>query len=319
MILGSIFLLIGLVAGGVLQRTHFCTMGCISDAVLFGSLRRLRVWSLALAVAMLGSQVLAALGLVDLADSTYRMEGWLFLAAFPGGLLFGFGMVLAGGCISRNLVRAGGGSLKAGLALLIALLAAVATGALLPRTGGMVRHDPALLPPLGLAIAAGLLVFSFRQPPSRWTRGDLVTGTMLGALVILGWLATSIAGARPDSLNYLALQRLELVVPLAAGTLLGAFASAWARSELRIERLGGHGELGRHLAGGALMGAGGALASGCTLGQGLTGVATLSPGSMLVLAGMFAGAWRAVRFLETGRLIPARRAAAPSASGNTSG
>ena len=95
MMVGFAFLLLGAGAGVVLQRSHFCTMGCISDAVLFGSLRRLRVWALALAVAMLGSQVLDALGVVDLGASAYRSEGWLFLGAVPGGLLFGFGMVLA--------------------------------------------------------------------------------------------------------------------------------------------------------------------------------------------------------------------------------
>lgn len=316
MILGLAFLLLGAAAGVVLQRSHFCTMGCISDAVLFGSLRRLRVWALALAVAMLGSQALDALGVVDLAASAYRAEGWWFLGALPGGFLFGFGMVLAGGCVSRNLVRAGSGSVKAGLALLAALLAAIAVTALLPAGGAAARHDPVLLPLLGAAVAAGLLLFSFRQPPSRWSRGDLTTGAALGTLVILGWVVTALAGVRPDSLNYLG--PVALALPLAAGTLLGALASAWTRGELRVERLGGQGEVGRHLLGGTLMGAGGALASGCTLGQGLTGAATLSPGSMLVLAGLFAGAWRGVRYLETGSLLPPRRAAGPGASRTSS-
>lgn len=316
MILGLAFLLLGAGAGVVLQRSHFCTMGCISDAVLFGSLRRLRVWALALAIAMLGSQALATLGAVDLAASAYRTEGWWFLGALPGGLLFGFGMVLAGGCVSRNLVRAGSGSMKAGLALLTALLAVVAVTPLLPAGRAAARHDPALLPLLGAAVAAGLLLFSFRQPLSRWARGDLTTGAALGALVVLGWIVTSLVGGRPDSLNYLG--PVALALPLAAGTLLGACVSAWRRGELRVERLGGPGELGRHLLGGALMGAGGALASGCTLGQGLTGAATLSPGSLLVLLGLFAGAWRAVRYLETGSLLPPRRAAEPGASGRSS-
>ena len=51
-------LLIGIAFGALVQRSHFCTMGCISDAVLFGSYRRLRVWALAIAVAVVGSQAL---------------------------------------------------------------------------------------------------------------------------------------------------------------------------------------------------------------------------------------------------------------------
>ena len=113
-------------------------MGCVSDAVLFGSLRRLRVWALAMAVALVGSQALDAAGLVDLGRSVYRQQGWLWAGTLPGGLLFGFGMVQAGGCVSRNLTRLGAGSLKAGAALLAVAAAAAATALIVPdrrRTG----------------------------------------------------------------------------------------------------------------------------------------------------------------------------------------
>ena len=59
----------------------------------------------------------------------------------------------------------------------------------------------------------------------------------------------------------------------------------------------------RNLLGGGLMGVGGTLALGCTIGQGLTGASTLGPGSLLALAAMFLGAWWGVKYLETGRLL----------------
>jgi hypothetical protein len=60
----------------------------------------------------------------------------------------------------------------------------------------------------------------------------------------------------------------------------------------------------RHLVGGALMGCGGALALGCTVGQGLSGVSTLSLGSWLALGSIMAGGWWGVKHLESGRLLP---------------
>jgi uncharacterized membrane protein YedE/YeeE len=293
-------LCLGLAMGLLLQRTHFCTMGCVSDAVLFGSLRRLRIWALALAVAMGGSQLLDGLGWIDLSASSYRSEGWLFLGALPGGLMFGFGMVLAGGCISRNLARLGSGSGKAAVTLLVVLATALITLTMLPPVLATPPHAPAALRPVALVMVACLLVFAFR---ARTTPQDLATGLILGALVPLGWVTTAVAGDRPDSLNFMALQRLDLMLPLASGTVLGAFLMAWRRREFRLERFSARDDLGRHLVGGALMGAGGALALGCTIGQGLTGMSTVSPGSLLAVAAMFLGAWWAVKYLETGSLL----------------
>ena len=293
------FLLLGLVTGAVLQRTHFCTMGCVSDAVLFGSLRRLRVWALALAVALVGAQTVALAGWVDLAASPYPRGGWPLAAAFPGGVLFGLGMVQAGGCISRNLVRLGGGSLKAATALLAALAGALAATAALPPPLEAPRLVTPGAPLPGLALAAALLGFSLRRAP--W---ELATGLLLGGLVTTGWLLTALAGARPDSLNYLALARPDTMLPLAVGTIAGALLTARRRGEFRLERFTVAGDVRRHLVGGALMGIGGGLAMGCTIGQGLTGASTMSLASLLALAGMLLGGWWGVKQLETGRLLP---------------
>lgn len=98
--------------GAVLQRTHFCTMGAISDIVNIGDWNRMRMWVMAIGVATIGTGVLASLGLIDTGRTIYTANRLLWLSSLVGGFLFGFGMVLASGCGSKTLVRIGAGNLK---------------------------------------------------------------------------------------------------------------------------------------------------------------------------------------------------------------
>lgn len=102
-----------LVFGFIAQRTNFCTMGAVADIANFGDWTRMRQWLLAIGVAIIASSALAALGVIDPSKSMYTAPRFTLLGYVVGGLLFGFGMVLAGGCGSKTLVRVGGGSLKA--------------------------------------------------------------------------------------------------------------------------------------------------------------------------------------------------------------
>ncbi len=113
--------------GAIAQRTHFCTMGAISDVMNIGDWTRLRQWVLAIGVAMMGFAVLVALGLVDPTKTLYSSSRFIWLSAAVGGALFGFGMVLASGCGSKTLVRIGGGSLKSLVVFLVMGVAAFAT------------------------------------------------------------------------------------------------------------------------------------------------------------------------------------------------
>ncbi|MBB3012195.1 YeeE/YedE family protein [Cupriavidus alkaliphilus] len=98
--------------GAVLQRTHFCTMGAVSDIVNMGDWSRMRMWVLAIGVAMIGTGVLAWNGAIDPTKTIYAASKLAWLSALAGGLMFGFGMVLASGCGSKTLVRIGTGNLK---------------------------------------------------------------------------------------------------------------------------------------------------------------------------------------------------------------
>jgi len=110
--------------GAIVQRTNFCTMGGVADIVSFGDWTRMRQWPLAIAVAIFGTTLLDVAGLIDVKDSFYTAPRFTPIAHAVGGALFGFGMVLTGGCGSKSLVRAGGGSLKSLVALLVLAAAA---------------------------------------------------------------------------------------------------------------------------------------------------------------------------------------------------
>jgi uncharacterized protein len=338
--------MLGLVFGAVAQRTHFCTMGAISDAALFGSFRRLRAWVLAVAVALVLGQALHLAGLVDLGRSIYQSPDLGWLGHLLGGFLFGFGMVLAGGCASRNLVRLGAGSLKALVVLLVLGLVAFMTlsGLLAPLRLRIeaLGTVPLGLPAQGLAevaaaatgladglvrsllmlvLAAALAAWCLRDPAFRRSTGDVVAGVVIGLLVGLGWVATGVLGA--DDFDPTQLASLTFVAPTGQsllylmtwtgatigfgvasvlGVVTGACLAAVASGGFRLDSFAGTDDLVRNLAGAALMGFGGVLALGCTIGQGITGLSTLAVGSLLAVAAIVLGALAALRYLQAGSL-----------------
>lgn len=112
-------LLIGFSFGAIVYRTNYCAMGSLSDIHNFGDYRRFRAWVLAAATALVGAQFLQWTGVVALDKSMYLTPSLNWIGNVVGGAVFGVGMVLAGGCPSRNLARAGGGDLRALLTLIV--------------------------------------------------------------------------------------------------------------------------------------------------------------------------------------------------------
>lgn len=113
--------------GAILQRTHFCTMGAISDIVTMGDWNRMRMWVLAIGVAIVATGSMAAMGVIDVSRTLYTANRVIWLSAAVGGLLFGFGMVLASGCGSKTLVRLGAGNLKSLVVFLVLGISAYMT------------------------------------------------------------------------------------------------------------------------------------------------------------------------------------------------
>jgi uncharacterized membrane protein YedE/YeeE len=108
---GGAFIL-AFIFGAVGNKTRFCTMGAVSDWVNMGSLSRMRMWLLAIAVALLASSALQLAGIVDLGKSIYPGPRFTWLSYLVGGFVFGVGMTLGSGCGSKTLIRVGHGSLK---------------------------------------------------------------------------------------------------------------------------------------------------------------------------------------------------------------
>lgn len=322
-------LVLGLVFGAVVQRSDFCAMGAVADIQLMGDGRRMRSWLLAIGTAIVGTQTLAAGGLLDLDHAIYATGRLTLAFVLGGGLLFGFGMTLTGGCISKNLVRAGAGSLRAAVVLLVVTGAALATSVGSLAVSAVSREDGArgvagpdglLGPGAALLVGAGLIAFCLKDRRFRASRPLLAAGFALGLLVPLGWLASASLGSRPlVSLDYvLALQALVggqggatlFGVALVVGTLLGSFAAAALAGRVRWESFADGRDIARNLIGASMMGAGGALAGGCTIGQGISGVSTLGLGSVVAFAGIVLGAMAGLRTLESGGVRGAFRAIA---------
>jgi uncharacterized protein len=118
---------LAVVFGAIAQRTHFCTMGAVADIVNIGDWSRMRMWMLAVGVAMIGFNLMVGLGWIEARNSIYGVPRLVWLSNAVGGLMFGFGMVLASGCGSKTLVRIGGGNLKSMVVFVVLGLAAYAT------------------------------------------------------------------------------------------------------------------------------------------------------------------------------------------------
>jgi hypothetical protein len=336
-------LVIGALFGAVVQRTNFCSMGAISDAVALGDKKRLRAWLLAIAVAIIGTNALLVSGLVAIDKSFYLAPRVAWIAMLLGGLLFGFGMVLAGGCASRTVVRVGAGSLKSFIVFIVMGLVGYMTargllyyvrtsvevaGTDLSRIGVPSQGLPSVAASLlgldtGTAIgfvaafvAAGIIVWCIRDRAFRGSARDIVAGLVLGALVTAGWAATgwlaadefepvppaslTLIGPAGDTLQYLMTftgAKISFGIAVVFGILLGSFGAAVASRTFRIEMFADRNDMLRHMGGAALMGFGGVMAAGCTVGQGLTGVATLGIGSLLAFGGIVAGAVLSVKLL----------------------
>lgn len=205
------------VFGAIMQRTGFCTMGAVADVVAFGEWTRMRQWLLAIAVAVLATNLAAAAGLIDLGQTFYTAPRLAWLAIVVGGLCFGFGMVLAGGCGSKSLVRLGGGSLKALVVVLVLGLVAYMTlrgwlalvrvhwiepvqvilparqdlPSLLAHATGLAR--PSLQWQVAAAIALALVVFVFADRRFA-TFDNLLAGIGIGLVIAAVWLVSGYVG-----------------------------------------------------------------------------------------------------------------------------
>jgi uncharacterized membrane protein YedE/YeeE len=184
-VLGAAGLISGLL-GVLMSRSHFCTMGALSDWFNMSDFGRLRQWLAALVGAILLTQIIWASEIIHVETSFYLTSKLTWLSHLFGGLLFGFGMVLASGCGSKTLIRLGHGSLKALVVVLVMGLAAYVTmrGLLaMPR----VTWIESQVIELSSAQDLPRLIFGMDAMPwQRMLSACGVSGLLLGLMALLG-------------------------------------------------------------------------------------------------------------------------------------
>jgi len=222
-IVAGLGFVLAFVCGVVVNKTNFCTMGAISDWVNMGAKGRFGAWLLAMGVAVAGAQILELTGLVDLTESIYRTSVLGLGGFIIGGLMFGIGMTLAGGCGQRTLVRVGGGNLKSLVVFIVLGLSAYMT---LRGIIGVARLE--LIEPLSIDLGeqgiddqglASVIAHWFNIDSSsalRWLFAGIVSvvligsalsikelrgnvdnwfsGLVVGSVIVAAWIITGIIG-----------------------------------------------------------------------------------------------------------------------------
>ncbi|WP_439522878.1 YeeE/YedE family protein [Marivita sp.] len=324
-------LVLGAAFGLLAERTKFCfRRGLVGD----DRKQAMGVWLTALAVAVIGTQAGVLSGLISFDEHRFMAGDLPILAIVLGGLMFGAGMVLTRGCVSRLTVLSASGNLRGVFVLLVFAITAHATlkGVLAPVRTSLGSVNVPLGDTLSLAalpggalvwsalIALAALAVALRSGNRATT---LIMAALLGALVPAGWIGTGFVLF--DDFDPVALQSLSFTSPFAdtlfwtvastsipanfgvgliGGVLIGALLSSLIFGSFQWQSFDAPRETGRYAGGAVLMGVGGVLAGGCTVGAGLAGVPTLSIAALLAILSIAGGA-----LLTNVALRPARQTA----------
>jgi uncharacterized membrane protein YedE/YeeE len=319
-------LLSGLIMGAVVQRSNFCMTAAISNLVLIRDFRQLHAYLAAVTVAILGTQTLDLTGVIALSDSAYRATQVDWFGAVLGGILFGFGTMLSGGCIGKTIVRLGEGNLSA----LIVLIVMGTVGAV-TMYGGLEQFrlwlreitivtinasDTSLSSLLHLSsIQVAIVIASFciaiilLTGKNSFSPVLISAGAIIGLLVVLGWWVTGYLSQdifsihRPSSISYAGpaanltmmlssgsslSMGAQFGIALFIGTMMGATINAVFSNTFHWILPESH-HVVHLIFGGALMGFGAILAGGCNVGQGLSGISTFSVWSLIALVAIVIG------------------------------
>lgn len=326
----------GLVLGLAARLGDFCTLGALESAIYGADQKRLRLWGIVLGVAILGTQFGAMAGWVDIGASFYHAIAWNPAASIFGGLVFGYGMALAGNCGFGALVRFGGGDLRALVVVVVmAIVGFVALSGPLAPLRVMLFPQPDAVAPQGIlndlglsGVSAGAAVLVFASlaigwalshAPLRQRPGMIAWGVAAGLAVV--WCFAGTTWLNQESLGAVQVESLSFTAPVGRtliflmtstaggitfsvgavfGVMAGALIGSTLRGLFRWEACEDPRELGRQVGGAALMGVGGVVAMGCSLGQGVTAFATLAWSGPVTLVAIALGAWFGLRQLIGG-------------------
>ena len=327
----------GLLLGLAARMGRFCTLGAIEDYFYQQDDTRLRMWGMAISVAIIGSFSLIGLGLLPVEKTLYLGAAWHPVASILGGVMFGYGMALAGNCGYGALARLGGGDLRSfvivvvmGLAAYVTLsgpLAALRVWVFPPiaaneaqgiahALGGLAGISPVVI---GVMIGFGFLIWSLSATNFRRKFASVAWGSAVGLAVVSGWAGTAwvadigfdavpvashtFAAPVGEAMLYVMTSSgnsLSFGIGSVAGVLAGAFIGSLIKGHFRWEACDDPRELRRQILGAALMGIGAVLAVGCTIGQGVSAFSLLAYSAPVTFAAILFGAWFGLRQLIEG-------------------
>lgn len=318
-------LVIGVSFGFALQKGSFCMNTAFRSIVFEKDHSTLRAWLLVVAINMVGVNILYELRVINITIAPF-----FWPAAIAGGLVFGIGMVLAGGCTSGTWYRFGKGMLGSFGALLGFAFGAtvMSVGALKPlmdalrnpvidsygedlTIANIFPFDPLITRWVAIAlIVLAIAAYLLRSPKQQFVIGWKwpITGLAVGILALLGWWASSFSN-RDFGLSFtqptISLVRLFINADTGGinwstffvlGVPVGAFVSAVISKDFAL-RLPSPARFLQQFGGGTLMGLGAALAGGCNIGHGITGISALSITSLTSTAFTILGVWAMTFFI----------------------
>ena len=332
-------LLMGITFGAVAQKTQFCFSGSIKDYVLFSSTRRGASVVMAMITAIVGTYILTLLFNIDMSETLWLKEDINYFTIMLGGALFGIGMVIADGCSSRHLVKFAQGDNKSLVTVIFIAIFAYATikGVLSPARFWLTTNEMFLNLSsyvnniqLNMWIVLAILSLLLAGLTRKFKRIlELKDGITIGLLITFGWYLTGVYGAQTleldtryvnftsitfvgPSAKSLALftdykiNNLDFGIMIIIGVLIGAYIMSRFNRKYSfgcVSNIKMH-KLQNSMLGGALMGVGGVLALGCTVGQGLTGLSTLALASFVAVGSIFLSASVTAIVLNKKKLLP---------------
>lgn len=327
----------GCILGLAARLGQFCTFGAIESAYMGRDQRRMRLWGIVLGVAILVIYGLDAAGQMDVSRTLYHSVQWNPLASIIGGLIFGYGMGLSGNCGFGSLARLGGGDLRAFVVVMVIAVSGyfmlsgplaslrVSIFPVVPADGlqGFAQLGQSLLgiSPIIIAtlIALAMIIWALAHAQLRREPVMMFWGVLAGLSVASAFWGTTLLN--DVSFDEIAIQGHTFTAPLGGtliyimtsssgglgfpvgsvvGVLIGAFIGSMIKGHFRWEPCDDPRELGRQTLGAILMGFGGVIALGCSIGQGVSAFSTLAFSGPVTLLAIVIGCIVAIRQLLAG-------------------
>lgn len=328
----------GVLLGLAARLGRFCTLGAIEDLYYGASSVRFAMWGIALGVAIIGTFGLSAAGALALTDTLYLGIAWNPWASIVGGLIFGYGMALAGNCGYGALARMGCGDLRSfmivivmGVSSYVALGGPLSAARLVifpvndagPNPASLAHLASSFLPfdlhVTGITIGVLIIVLTLFHAGLRNSPKSILWGAVVGVAIISGWGFTQWITAHGfdrsiivshtftapvgETLLYVMTSSgnsISFGTGSVCGVVLGALLGCLIKGHLRWEACEDPRELRRQIGGAVLMGIGAVIAVGCSVGQGLSAFSVLAYSGPVTLACIVAGAAIGLRQLIVG-------------------